>query len=95
MSEKKPLEWSVRSRRNLTAIYDHIAPENHAAALAVLNEIRETGLKLSNFPMLGHIGRRSGTRELVLPRYPYTLVYRVYAARLVIVAVLHQSRKYA
>jgi toxin ParE1/3/4 len=92
---RKPLEWSARSRKNIESLRDHIAADNPKAALSVVAEIVRTAEALTEEPLIGHPGRRPGTRELVLRRYPYTLIYRVYAARLVIVAVLHQSRKYA
>jgi plasmid stabilization system protein ParE len=46
-----------------------------------------------DFPMLGHVGRRLGTRELVLSKYPYTIVYRLTVKKIIIAAVIHQSRK--
>ncbi len=94
MPEKKQLEWSMRSLRNIEAIRDYIAPDNPAASRAVLNEIRKAAMGLRDSPMIGHPGRRPGTRELVLNRYPYTLIYRLTAQRIGIVAVLHQSKKY-
>ena len=94
MSGKKPLEWSPRSRRNIESIRDFIAADNLAAAQSVLDAIRRTAENLRNFPMLGHPGRRAGTRELVLTRYPYTLIYRLTQRKIGIVAVMHQSRKH-
>jgi toxin ParE1/3/4 len=93
MPEKKPLEWSPRSRRNVESIRDHIAADNPVAAQSVLDEIRRTAEGLGGFPMLGHVGQRAGTRELVLPKYPYIIVYRLTAKKIGIVAVTHQSRK--
>lgn len=94
MAAKKPLEWSPRSGRNIASIRDHIAADNPAAAQAVLNEIRRTAESLRDFPLLGHPGRRSGSRELVLRRHPYTLIYRITASKIGIVAVIHQAQKH-
>ncbi len=94
MPEKKPLEWSPRSRRNIEFIRDYIAPENPSAAQSVLDEIRNTADSIRNFPSIGHVGKRKGTRELVLQKYPYTIVYRLTPKKIGIVAVLHQSRQY-
>lgn len=79
---------------NIASIRDFIAGDNRAAALAVLNEIRRTAESLRDFPMLGHPGRRAGSRELVLKRYPYTLIYRITASKIGIIAVIHQARKH-
>ena len=44
--------------------------------------------------MIGHEGKRAGTRELVITKYPYTIIYRLTADKVRIVAVTHQSRKH-
>ncbi|OGB26380.1 MAG: hypothetical protein A3I66_05925 [Burkholderiales bacterium RIFCSPLOWO2_02_FULL_57_36] len=94
MPEKKPLEWSPRAQRNIESIRDYIAVDNPVAAQSVLGEIRRVAESLRNFPMMGHAGERVGTRELVLSKYPYTLIYRLTPKKIGIVAVTHQSRKY-
>jgi len=71
--QRKPLEWSARARRNIGDLIDYIAAENPKAALAVVSEIIRTAEALTGEPMLGHPGRRGGTRELVVPKYPYIL----------------------
>lgn len=94
MPEKKPLEWSPLSRRHIKNIQEYIAADNPAAAGEVIAEIKETAESLMRFPMLGHPGRRVGTRELVLARYPYTLIYRLTPRKIGIVAVLNQSKRW-
>jgi toxin ParE1/3/4 len=94
MSGKRLLEWSIRSSINVADIRDYIASDNPHAAQNVLGEIRRAANSLSDFPMLGHVGRKTGTRELVTLRYPYLIIYRLTAKKVYIVAVVHQSRKY-
>ena len=94
MAEKKLLEWSIRSSLNVAEIRDYIANENPQAAQSVLHEIRRVANNLCAFPMLGHAGRRTGTRELVINRYPYLIIYRLSAKKVHILAVVHQSRKH-
>ena len=93
MPEKKLLEWSPRSQRNIESIRDHIAADNPAAAQSVINAIRRAADGLRNFPVMGHAGQRLGTRELVLSKYPYTLIYRITPKNIGIVAVMHQRQK--
>ena len=50
----------------------------------------ESALSMVDFPEVGHVGKHEETRELVLSRYPYTLIYKLSATRIVIVAVVHQ-----
>ncbi|MDD5395635.1 MAG: type II toxin-antitoxin system RelE/ParE family toxin [Thiothrix sp.] len=90
---KRPLEWSPRSQRNVESIRDYIAADNPPAAARVVAELIKAVEKLPSFPLLGHTGRRTGTRELVLTRYPYTIIYRLTQKKIAIVAVLHQSRQ--
>lgn len=93
-SGKKQLEWSVRATAHVLKIEDHIAAENPVAAQKVTSEILTTAQGLCDFPMLGHPGRRVGTREIVIPHYPYFISYRLTPRKVVVLAVIHQSRQY-
>lgn len=94
MNEKKLLEWSIRSLSNVASIEEYIEADNPAAAHKVLGEIRKAAHCLTDFPMLGHTGQRAGTRELVLTKYPFTIIYRLTANKVFILAVAHQSKKH-
>ena len=94
MQEKKRLEFSARAISNMVNIEGHIAADNPVAARKVVDTIMDSCKRLLVFPMLGREGRNPGTRELVLDRYPYTLVYRLTSTKVKVLAVLHQSRQY-
>ncbi len=94
MPKKRPLEWTLRSQSNIESIRERIAADNPAAAQEVLAELRKTANSLRDFPMLGRGGRNSGTREIVLGRYPYIIVYRLVARKVRILTVVHQSQQY-
>jgi toxin ParE1/3/4 len=49
--------------------------------------------RLADFPALGRPGRKPGTRELVIPRLPYIVIYRVRGERVQILRVLHTARE--
>jgi toxin ParE1/3/4 len=90
---EKLLEWSPRSRRNLTAIRDYIiSQENPTSAQAVVTFIVESADILRTQPMIGKPINRPSTRELVLTKYPYTLVYKIKAGMISIAAVVHQAQ---
>lgn len=94
MQGKKRLEFSARAISNLENIEGHIAADNPVAARKVVDAVMTASRKLLAFPMLGREGRNSGTRELVLERYPYTIIYRLAATKIRVLTVLHQSRQY-
>ena len=94
MSAKKQLKFTARAFSNIADAEAFIAKENPTAAEKVVETIYRTAERLESFPELGKAGRVSGTRELALEKYPYTLAYRVRAAYVVVYAVLHQSRQY-
>ena|SRR3989338_2446016 len=93
-SGKKQLEWSTRSSENVLQIEEYIAAENPVAAQKVTNEIIKVAQDLREFPMMGHTGRRAGTREIVIPHYPYFISYRLTPKKVIILAVIHQSRQF-
>ena len=71
------LVWAKPARNALLEIFDYIAADNPVAARRVLTEIREAVKRLEQFPMSGRPGRVEGSRELVIPRTPYLLAYRI------------------
>jgi len=49
---------------------------------------------LSENPKLGAAGRVPGTRELVIPKTPYIVPYRVRGSTIEIVRVYHSARRW-
>ena len=94
MSASRQLEFTARAIRDIASIEAYIFSDNPRAATKVVATLYKAAEQLENNPTLGHVGRHSGTRELVLSRYPYTLVYRLTTNKIRILAVLHQSRQY-
>lgn len=91
----KSVEYSTRARDNLKKIKNYIAQDNEAAALRVATYITAEADGLGDFPMMGRTGEIAGTRELVLTKFPYTIIYRLTSSKVFIVAVLHQSQEQA
>jgi toxin ParE1/3/4 len=71
------LRFSTRARLQLEAIKAYLREHDQGVADAVGRKIRAAAEMLREFPYLGHVGRLSGTRELVVPRLPYVIVYEV------------------
>jgi toxin ParE1/3/4 len=86
--------WSPRAIRHLVHVRDYIAREDPAAAARIGQRILECVDLLMRHPEAGRPGRLAGTRELVVPRTPYVIPYRLKAARLEILAVLHYRQRW-
>ena len=69
-----------------------IALDDPGAAEAMARRIREAIEGLRLFPERGRPGRIAGTRELVVPRTPFVVPYRIVAQDIQIIAVLHGRR---
>jgi addiction module RelE/StbE family toxin len=88
------VRWTRPALLQLADIHDYIAAENPAAARRVVRQIRQETTILTTQSGVGRPGRVPGTRELVVNRYPYVVAYRVDAAEIPILAVLHTSRRW-
>lgn len=71
---------------------DFIALDNPGAAAAMAMRIRDAVEGLRQFPERGRMGRVPGTRELVVPRTPFVIPYRVVGREVQVLAVLHGKR---
>lgn len=89
---RKRLEWAVNAQVDLYAIYDYIAADNPRAAAAVVAAIVEAAGSLAQFSELGRPTRRVNTRQLVLARYPYRIVYHLRRDKVIIATVVHNAR---
>lgn len=90
----KRLEWSLRAERDLELIVAYYAEaiSPHIAEIAqtfILNAIANLAAR----PVLHRPGRQD-TRECVLRRFPYTIIYRASGNTIRIVRVLHHAREY-
>lgn len=92
MSAKKQLEFTRRAIRKIAEAEEYIAQDNPHAAKKVAQYIYDVAESLESFPMLGRMGESAGIRELVLEKYPYSILYRLTAAKIIILSVVHQSR---
>ena len=91
--QKKQLEWSKRSAQDLLDIEDYIAKDNQVAADAVVAHIQQRALLLESDPLLGKRRLTSSHRELVLTRFPFTIIYRVSGNTVLVSRVLQQRQQ--
>ncbi|MDO9226605.1 MAG: type II toxin-antitoxin system RelE/ParE family toxin [Pseudomonadota bacterium] len=86
------IEWSIAAGEDLRGIKAFIAKENPVAAARVIRAIRQSTLLLLDNPLIGRAGEITATRELVIDRLPYLVIYRIQENRLRILAVFHTSQ---
>ena len=69
------LRLSEAARDDLRAIYRYYAERSPASADSVIGTILKAANGLTRFPLMGKQGAIEGTRERVVTRYPYRIVY--------------------
>ena len=88
------LVWSKAALRDLDELAVYLGMQSERAAELVEERIHEDAKLLSRFPRSGRIGRAPGTRERVVGKTPYILVYRLVPGRIHVLRVYHASRKW-
>jgi toxin ParE1/3/4 len=87
--------WSPEAIDDLIALRAYIAEEDPAAAQRVAVRIVESvEMLLSANPAIGRPGRVPGTRELVVPRTPFIVPYRLQGNTLQILRIFHGARRW-
>ena len=86
--------WGRRARRDLHELITYIAEDSVQTAELVSDRIWNAVAQLANAPLSGRLGRVAGTRELVVPRTPYILVYRVRSRSVFILRVYRGARRW-
>jgi toxin ParE1/3/4 len=90
------LRYSARARSQLIAIQEYINERNPDAAIRVGAAIREAAQFLRYFPYAGRPGQSADTREWVVRRFPYILVYEVNTGEeneIMILGVFHSAQR--
>ena len=85
--------WSETAVANLAEIREYIEKDKPEAARRLARRILVSAERLAVHPYLGHAGREPDSRELIIGGTPYVVSYQVQKGRLLILAVLHSSRR--
>jgi toxin ParE1/3/4 len=88
------LKWSERAISDMQAIFDQIVVDSPQNALLVDERISEQALGLVSFAGIGRNGRTKDTRELVIQRTPYIVVYREVESDVEVLAVVHGKQRW-
>jgi plasmid stabilization system protein ParE len=77
---------------DLEDIANYLYLHHPAFAAATLRRLYNAAKSLKAFPYSGRIGRKSGTRELVLAPLPYLVIYAVDDRSIHILRFLHAAQ---
>ena len=87
---ERPIVWAPRAVAQLLDGLAFIARDKPRAAHELGSRVVDETTLLREFPQAGRMGRRRGTRELVIA--PFVIVYRVRRHAIEIVALWHASQ---
>ena len=89
------IEWSSKALADLQAITEWIQQDRGIeTANRIARCIYEAVQSLKTMPYRGRYGRIEDTRELVVPRLPYLVVYQISEERVIVLNVLHGAQRW-
>ncbi|MCB1599960.1 MAG: type II toxin-antitoxin system RelE/ParE family toxin [Xanthomonadales bacterium] len=89
------LRWTRLALQDFEDAYDYVACDSVDAARVIAKRIGDATRKLARYPLIGRPGLEPGTREWVVRRTRYLLVYEVTPDALSILRVWHMSKQRA
>ena len=87
------IQWTPEARQDRAEIWDYLFERDENAAARIDDLISEAVAQLVDFPMLGHQGEVTGTRELT-PHSSYRLIYEIHGDIVWILTVIHTKRQW-
>lgn len=71
------LRWTPNAAEDLESIYVYLREHRPEWAESTIRSLYRTALSLRTMSDRGRTGKMPGTKELVLDRMPYIIVYRI------------------
>ncbi|KGM34536.1 type II toxin-antitoxin system RelE/ParE family toxin [Inquilinus limosus] len=88
------IEWLPVAEKNRASQLAYVAERNLWAAIDMGDAIEAAVERLVEHPHIGRLGRREGTRELVVVGTPYVIAYRIESETVVILRLLHGAQRW-
>jgi toxin ParE1/3/4 len=87
--------WSPEAIEDLISLRAYITENDpDAARRVVLHIVQNIEQLLSDNPHMGRTGRLPGIRELVIPKTPYIVPYRLQRSTIQILRVYHGAQRW-
>ncbi|MFY9660830.1 MAG: type II toxin-antitoxin system RelE/ParE family toxin [Terriglobales bacterium] len=88
------LRWTDEAFADLERIADYLFEKTPGHAPELVRAIYCAPVALLSFPYRGRLGKKQGSRELVLAPLPYLMVYRISGDVIHIARILHGAQKW-
>ena len=88
------VNWTKSALRDLEIEANYLNKINPSVESNFLEHVESSVALIKKYPELGRIGRVIQTRELILKKFQYILIYLVKASCIDIIRLLHTSRKW-
>jgi toxin ParE1/3/4 len=88
------LRYTTDALSHLEAINDFLSEQNPAAARRIAADVRMAAQRLCEFPHMGRASDVTGTRQWVVRRSPYLIVYQVDEMHdeIVVIGIFHGAQ---
>ena len=86
------LRWSMAAADDLEGISDYLHLHHPPFANSMIQRLYDSAKSLKQFPYVGRVSKKSGTRELVLVPLPYLMIYSVDEKSVHILRFLHAAQ---
>ena len=86
--------WTPAAAADLEQISDFLFEQNAATAVRLVRQIYSAASTLKRFPNKGRPRKKEGTRELVLQRLPWVIIYDASGQIVRITRVLHGAQRW-
>ncbi len=86
--------WSPSASRDFESVREYLDLHFPANAESVSARILDAVDSIEQFPRRGRPDRMAGTRELIVLRTPYIMIYRLQGAVVQILRILHGAQRW-
>ncbi len=86
------LRWTTAAGADLEGIAEYLFEKSPQNAAQLIRKIYEAPSILKSYPNLGRLGKKEGTRELVITPLPYIVIYQIMDDTLYVVRILHGAQ---